>query len=407
MGVLAAGRAGDERDQVSVVLQTQRRQVAGVDGAGVRHPICQRLAQHLDEEDVALSELVEPGEIVGLEPSLEQLQLKIGSEARFEVATDVPTLADGTYWEYFRIVDQIDSNLQDPGVRNVRLDGDADALVEGTDYTIVRVGGDAVNNTGGQVMIHFTRAGLDKLQAAAPAQVTAEFYAKVFSIPADGQIVNTAFPSSNTLTPDPEDPDPEEPGEPEEPEEPVDPPTDPETPVTPEVYTNWGDIKGLKFTEDDEDNKVNLAGAEFAIYAATTPYPAAGGACTAAYDTTGTPVDTATSTAAGLVHFQGLYVSQGDEDDPGSTTRCYVLVETKAPAGYTLNATPRAVTVVQGLTDISNFVYDFEFENVQQPVPGLPLTGGVGQVALGLGGGGLLVLTLLVMAGRRARAARL
>ena len=87
MGVLAAGRAGDERDQVSVVLQTQRRQVAGVDGAGVRHPICQRLAQHLDEEDVALSELVEPGEIVGLEPSLEQLQLKIGSEARFEVAT--------------------------------------------------------------------------------------------------------------------------------------------------------------------------------------------------------------------------------------------------------------------------------------------------------------------------------
>jgi hypothetical protein len=100
-------------------------------------------------------------------------------------------------------------------------------------------------------------------------------------------------------------------------------------------------------------------------------------------------------------------VSQGDEDDPGSTTRCYVLVETKAPAGYTLNATPRAVTVAQGLTDISNFVYDFEFENEQQKVPGLPLTGGVGQVALGLGGGGLLVLTLLVMAGRRARAARL
>ena len=62
---------------------------------------------------------------------------------------------------------------------------------------------------------------------------------------------------------------------------------------------------------------------------------------------------------------------------PDHTQRCYVLVETKAPAGYVLttdNSTP--VAVKAGLTADK----DVTIDNTKQDVPQLPLTGAAGRV---------------------------
>ncbi|MCS3427586.1 DUF7507 domain-containing protein [Leucobacter aridicollis] len=81
----------------------------------------------------------------------------------------------------------------------------------------------------------------------------------------------------------------------------------------------------------------------------------------------------------------------------------YRLVETRAPAGYQLDPTPRFVDVV-GVT-----VFDQPIENEQSTPPVLPLTGGIGTFAifLGAGGVGVLVLLGLWLQRRRSQAARI
>lgn len=66
----------------------------------------------------------------------------------------------------------------------------------------------------------------------------------------------------------------------------------------------------------------------------------------------------------------------------------YELVETRAPIGYVLDATPRTVTVVgtAAVTDIGLI------ENTQQGVPTLPLTGGLGSDHVVLAGLGVMLL---------------
>ena len=52
----------------------------------------------------------------------------------------------------------------------------------------------------------------------------------------------------------------------------------------------------------------------------------------------------------------------------------YTLTETRAPAGYVLDTTPRTATV--GATALT--VSLGAIKNVQQTVPAIPLTGGIG-----------------------------
>ncbi|MDO5744235.1 MAG: SpaH/EbpB family LPXTG-anchored major pilin, partial [Micrococcaceae bacterium] len=143
------------------------------------------------------------------------------------------------------------------------------------------------------------------------------------------------------------------------------------------------------------------------IYEAAAPY---GGTCEKAI--TGTPVsvngeDVFTTKADGTVKIAGLFVSDSVNDAKSSLTRCYVLKEIEAPAGF---ITPqgddalRAVKVTVGTSAVSTYEL---VENTQQGVPELPLTGANGQMLMIIGGSAVLLISAgLVMVNRRRGAAQ-
>ncbi|RAZ32849.1 SpaA isopeptide-forming pilin-related protein [Microbacterium sp. SMR1] len=85
----------------------------------------------------------------------------------------------------------------------------------------------------------------------------------------------------------------------------------------------------------------------------------------------------------------------------GLTAGDYVLTETRAPAGYVIDDTPRQITV-RGDT-----AFELPIENVQSEVPQLPLTGGTGtfEIFVAAGAAGLGVALLLWVQRRRSRVA--
>ena len=118
-----------------------------------------------------------------------------------------------------------------------------------------------------------------------------------------------------------------------------------------------------------------------------------------------------TSGDDGVVSIAGLFVDK-KTGAPGETSvvpdraqRCYVLVETAAPAGYVLPAdAERPVTVKAGQTAAGS--YDLTVPNTKQDVPRLPLTGANGRLLLMALGAGLVALAAgaaLVARSRRMR----
>ncbi len=309
----------------------------------------------------------------------------LGSVVSFPVTTTIPTLDETAYFKYFQIKDSMDNRFGEVEVNSVTL-GDS-ALVENTDYT--------VKTDGNQLTVAFTKEGLIKLKNNVGAELKVVFQGKVTSV-GDGNIKNTAQLLTDTeysTTPPPDDP-------PDTPDEPENPPT------TPEVVTHWGDVKVLKV--DADDNKTGLAGATFQVYAAQDPYATD---CSNAVKT-GSPLsvngtDTFTSDSDGVVEIAGLYVSDSENDPKDATQRCYVLVETAAPAGFVVpsnNETPLTVKIGQTATGS----WDATIANSKQTVPGLPLTGAQGKLLMTLGGIVLLLVaggSVMVVRSRRQKAA--
>lgn len=300
--------------------------------------------------------------------------VQTGEQVTFPVTAKIPSIAATDNFTHFIIDDPLDANMENGKVVSVKIDG---VDVPASYYTATE---------GQTVTVGFNSAGLAHLKTKPNSTIEVVFAATVKSIPADGNIRNTAKlyvdakPSDNPPDTPPTTPNDIPPGTP-----------DGGTPTN-EVVSSWGDVKVLK---QDKDNAKALEGAVFQVYNATDPYAAD---CSAATKT-GDPiavggVNEFTSDATGVVSIAGLFVDSKAGAagvtgvTPDHTQRCYVLVETKAPAGYVLttdNSTP--VAVKAGLTADK----DVTIDNTKQDVPQLPLTGAAGRVLLMMLGAALIL----------------
>lgn len=248
--------------------------------------------------------------------------------------------------------------------------------------------GDYKVDTNGQtVTVTFTKVGLGKLKAAAGKSVQAVFEGKVVSASNNGDITNQAQLISDTTYA-------------EQPPEPSDPPANPNNPPTTEtVTTYWGDLTIKKVDSHDKNaSKAGLKGAEFQLFKAKNSYD---DTCTKDKEGDAIAVNgetTLTSDDNGDINIRGLFVSDSidgvDRDNKvNATARCYVLVETKAPAGFVLPSGDGAVTPVKiqvGTVTTDNVT----IENTKQAVPGLPLTGANGMLILTASGAALLMIAV-------------
>lgn len=185
--------------------------------------------------------------------------------------------------------------------------------------------------------------------------------------------------------------------------------------TTPKVTTNWGNAKLLKVDSANPDK--GLEGAEFEVYEAETSYVASPEACEIASVGSAiefkklNPATTTTKIVSdkdGVINVPALFVSDSEHDPKNAEFRCYVLVETQAPAGYvtpTGDTAKRAIAIHTGLNDLT--VGD-PIKNSRQEIPGLPLTGAQGQVLLITGGVAAAALVAgLVLVNRRRQSAAL
>ena len=317
-------------------------------------------------------------EAIDVEKSVQEQKVNgygVGSLVRFPVSSELATLDATSHYKYFQIKDTLDARLSEVTATEVTLEG---TVLEASDYTVA---------TNGQtVTVTFTASGLAKLKAAATKKVSATFQGKVTSV-GDGSIRNTAQVLTDTVYAE-QPPTPEEP-----PANPADPPT------SNEVVTRWGDLVITKVdTKDKAQSKAGLKGAEFQLFKAKDAYA---GTCSKEKEGEAISVGgktTLTTGDDGTIDVKGLFISDSvdganRDNQVNATERCYVLVETKAPAGFVLPSGDDAVTAIKvrsGADATDNVV----IENTKQAVPGLPLTGANGMLILTASGAALLMIAV-------------
>ncbi|QQM67743.1 SpaH/EbpB family LPXTG-anchored major pilin [Actinomyces weissii] len=181
---------------------------------------------------------------------------------------------------------------------------------------------------------------------------------------------------------------------------------------TNKVVTTWGEVK---VTKKDKASENLLKGATFQVFNAVEPYAQDCSNAVKSGDAISVLTkDSFTSDEHGVVTIPGLFVDEekGTGDDaptPDHNQRCYVLVETAAPAGYVLpddTAAHTPITVVAGAAGDAGGNNHIVITNTKTAVPALPLTGASGQVLMMAGGAALVLLsagTVLVARRREAQ----
>lgn len=311
--------------------------------------------------------------------------LQVGDQLTYVVEKWIPTIDASQYFKHFVIEEPIPTGLTAISnwatVSLVDSHGSPVTLVETTDYVL--------NDTTTQdtLWVGFTADGLAKLRANQAGTVTVEFTFSVV-VPAAGQITNTANLYMALDTTAPTNPPIDNPGGTPEPSQ--------------QAITYVGDYR---FTKVDAENSAALSGATFKVYAATleTQWPDAGSCAEAvktgspiSFTIAGSSVTELTSDANGVVHVPSLFIdtmSSMDGTLPVSDQRCYVLVETAAPIGYTLPTNADFPILVNA--GVTTTPLDPSITNTRTAVPAIPLTGAVGQALLIAGG----VALILVAAG--------
>lgn len=311
-----------------------------------------------------------------------QTELGLGAAVDFTITGSIPDISPNT-WTEFTVTDTLDPRL-DAATIPATVVAPAGATGVGIEY----------DSAGRTVIVRFTDSAWLKANAGTNFEITV--HTTVNATGVDGVIKNTAQQWVNNPTFD----------------DTGNPPS-----TTPEVTTNWGTatLKKVDSAETPAGENVGLQGAEFEVFAAATPYAATPGECATATTgnaiefTSGTPQVTTTkvvSDSNGIVNVPALFVSDSKNDPVEAKFRCYVLVETQAPAGYvtpTGDAAKRAIAINTGANDLTGEA----IENSRQLIPGLPLTGAQGQVLLITGGiaAAAIVVGLVLVNRRRQNAA--
>lgn len=328
-----------------------------------------------------------------------------GDQVDFEISNRVPALEAGQKYTTLVVTDTIDNRL-DPvttsGAMKIVRGSTTLALTKGTDYF--------VKWEGRKVSIWLTTVGLGKIQAG-------DYIVTSFSTiaNANGEIENTAYVNVNNLHIDAD-----KRPEPENPDDPEDPPSPP-TPGVPtnKVVTRWGPLEVTKV--DSKNPALPLAGAEFELYMSNKKSGTECAADDIADTALFTPVKNksaadgrfVTDNNGKLIGLPGLWVgdTEYEVDENGVltaldeevtepvihnlTSRCYVLVEKKAPIGYVLpdgSSAKTAVEIKAGTTNDTPVLVSVK--NVKQDVPDLPLTGGTTQLLILLGGAAVLAIVI-------------
>ncbi|MCI2264518.1 SpaH/EbpB family LPXTG-anchored major pilin [Sediminivirga luteola] len=269
----------------------------------------------------------------------------IGDVVDWTVRSAVPVLPESTRYTDYVIQDVLDSRL---GFDSISVALEGAGTLTGSDYAVSA----PAKGANGEVTVEFTEAGLGKLDSAGPGAAVVVNLSTVVLALGDGVIPNTATVFIND-------------------------PSRSNGHESNQVQTKWGALRIVKHAQGDQ--AATLEGAEFDVYAVD---PSTSGAA---------PVASIRSGADGAASIE-LQTGQAH-------TRDYWLVETRAPAGYLVDATPIPVTVTAGaLTDATVVT----IANEQVPAFALPATGGIGTLAFTVLGLGLV----LVGAGAYAAARR-
>lgn len=191
----------------------------------------------------------------------------------------------------------------------------------------------------------------------------------------------------------------------------------------------WGDLKIFKYDAANK-NAGALNGAVFQVFEAADQQACVAAAANHSYaepkggDTNAVPLGfdangskTDFPTVDGSVVIPGLFINKGEATSPdrdrnlsteqvdfsGNDTRCYVVREKEAPAGYVLPSVQDrtyAVIVKAGTSTDA----DIEIANTKVSVPALPLTGASGRVLLMVGGAALVLGSMgFVLVSRRRK----
>ncbi|QTG75424.1 SpaH/EbpB family LPXTG-anchored major pilin [Trueperella pecoris] len=271
---------------------------------------------------------------------VEDTNKQVGDTIKYTISASVPAVGkleqpvDGRQYNLrdFVFYDNIDEKLTLEGNDTVKVYYGTDetnktnTALEAKDFVVTRYEGDQVDETGSKLVVTLTATGLDDVAKAKAdnkdTKVFLEFQPKVVK---SGIVPNKAIVLKNTGTGKGEV-DPNNPGP-----NPKDPKKGQKTNV---VVSAWGKIE---ITKTKEDGKTGLEGAEFQVYGVKK----SGERELIVINNVGTAENPFKSGAQGKLVIDGLQANNladfKDVAQVESAYVSYVLVETKAPAGYELN----------------------------------------------------------------------
>lgn len=297
--------------------------------------------------------------------------VRAGDPVKYLITQRVPGIAAGQTYNKLVITDTLDAKLTPGAIGDVSVSiNGAAALVRDSGYTATWVG---------QKLTVTLTGALGALEEG--DSVAVRFVATVNT---NGEIVNTAIVNVNDLVADGRS--------------------------TPPVVTRWGALDLTKFNATDATHSA-LVGAEFELWMGET----AGAGCSTAPSGNVKITDLVSGgalgelgTMAGTTFTALTRLWVGDSTTGNDLqTRCYYVVETKAPAGFILPATTalRTTEFIVHPTVVAHADSVREIPNSQQEIPELPLTGGTVQIALVVGGASLIGAAIVLMLVSRRRIA--